>query len=184
MEKNAPLARPLTITKTVKGAREVLIGQIASMLSALSAKLSRSELTGPRRSPKKPNPSLPHADARFHPASSSAPVKRGKPSVSAYMGMKKGGTSKGKVPIAPARARRRNLASLNSCLGSAVKQSTYHSTKDMERRTGRSLIRAAAGRPSNKVTKPKARKDHAAPSLLKSLPRTTLKQAPPRPPPA
>ena len=122
MEKKAPLARPLTMTKTVSGASDVLIGQIASILRALSAKLSRSELTGPRRSPKKPKPSLPHADARFHPASSKAPVKRGRPSVSAYIGMKNGGTNSGKVPIAPARASRTNLASLKSCLGSMTKE--------------------------------------------------------------
>jgi hypothetical protein len=107
VEKNPPLATPLIMTKSIKGATVFANGHNTSILSALVNRDSNSVLTGPIKSLKIPQPTRPTADAKLNPATKPAPALAERPNDTLYKGKKKGGTKRGKVAIAPARNRTR-----------------------------------------------------------------------------
>lgn len=110
--KNPPLDAPLTTTKTARGASVVDPGHRARMLSAVRTSEQKSELMDPTRSQSIPHTMRPTADERLKPARSAAPVLDERPMERLYRGMKKGGTKRGKVPMAPTRKTRRKPESL------------------------------------------------------------------------
>jgi len=63
--KNPPELIPLTTMKTTSGATLVEIGQMASMLNALTVNERTSDEIGPMKSPRIPKPTRPKADARL-----------------------------------------------------------------------------------------------------------------------
>lgn len=79
-EKNPPFATPLTITNTTNGPSVVDAGQMASMLTAVSAMTARSVFSAPRRSQRTPQPTRPAAEARLKPATRAAPAVGGRAS--------------------------------------------------------------------------------------------------------
>lgn len=115
-EKKPPLAAPLTMAKATNGPKEVETGQSTSILPALRTNDRRRVFTGPMESHSTPHKSRPIAEEKLKPATRPAPRLDERPSEVLYKGRKKGGTNKGKVPIAPARNNRINLMSLSSDL--------------------------------------------------------------------
>lgn len=116
VEKNPPLPIPFMMINNTKGASESDTGQIANMLSALVMVAMNIEVTGPILSPNWPKPILPKAEERLNMAKSVDPVLVDRCMEEAYNGMKKGGTSNGKVAIPDPKKRRRNLGSSNRAL--------------------------------------------------------------------
>ena len=102
VEKNPPFAAPLMMTKAIRGATVLDTGHNTSMLNALKRRDRKSVLSGPTRSPRNPNPSLPRAEEKLKPATKPAPVLVERPSDALYSGRKNGGTKRGKVATAPA----------------------------------------------------------------------------------
>ena len=116
VEKNPPFAIPFTTLNTANGARVVETGQTASMLMAAKLSDRNRALRGPILSHKKPLRIRPTADAKLKPANRPAPVAELKPTALANRGMKKGGTNRGKVPMAPPMNTKAKLGSLKSRL--------------------------------------------------------------------
>jgi hypothetical protein len=116
VEKKPPFAAPLRTTKTVRGARVVDAGHSANIVTALINREQNRTLSAPNLSQKKPQRILPAADDRLKPARRPAPVEEDSPTDLLYRGIKKGGTRRGNVAIAPAakmmtnpRSRKRRL---------------------------------------------------------------------------
>lgn len=103
VEKNPPLATPLTTTNSTSGPSDVEAGQMVSMLTAVAIMTANSVFRGPRRSQKSPQPMRPAAEARLKPARRPAPAPEGRSSWRVKSGRKNGGTKSGKVPMALAR---------------------------------------------------------------------------------
>jgi hypothetical protein len=193
VEKNPPLATPLIMTKSIKGATVFANGHNTSILSALVNRDSNSVLTGPIKSLKIPQPTRPTADAKLNPATKPAPALAERPNDTLYKGKKKGGTKRGKVAIAPARNRTRKRELRKSRLRRLVNE-TYSTPKMVgsnlplnERAVvigARSLINQAAGKPVTSITRPIIRKVHAGPSFWINPSIAKLMIVPPRPPPA
>lgn len=113
VEKKPPFAIPLTITKTTNGPREVEIGQIINMLSALSRREMNSVFNGPTKSLHSPQSNLPSAEEKLNAATIPAPVLDDIPREAVKRGRKKGGTRRGNVAIAPIAKRRTKRMSRN-----------------------------------------------------------------------
>jgi len=116
VEKNPPLAIPLTTLNIVKGARLVETGQTANMLIADKLRARKREFRAPILSHNMPLMIRPTAEEKLKPANSPAPVAGVRPMARAKRGMKKGGTRSGNVPIAPATKMKTKLRSLNKRL--------------------------------------------------------------------
>jgi hypothetical protein len=116
VEKNPPLAMPLTTLNIVKGARLVETGQTANMLIADKLRARNREFRGPILSHNIPLTIRPTAEEKLNPANSPAPVAGARPIARANRGMKKGGTKRGNVPMAPAKKMNTKLGSLNKRL--------------------------------------------------------------------
>ena len=110
-EKKPPLAAPLMMTKATRGPKEVDTGHSTSMLPALRISEMNKVFTGPMASQNIPHISRPIAEEKLKPATSPAPRLDDSPTELLYRGRKKGGTKRGKVPMAPARNSRMNLTS-------------------------------------------------------------------------
>ena len=100
--KKPPLDAPLIMTKAIIGANVVDTGHRASMLRALSVKASKSALSDPSLSQRKPDTILPMAEEKLKPATRPAPALDDRPIEWLHSGRKKGGTRRGNVPTAPA----------------------------------------------------------------------------------
>lgn len=74
VEKKPPLLAPLSRTNTTKGPSVVEAGQMASMLSAVSAFDRKRAFSAPMRSLRKPVRMRPTADEMLKPATSAAPA--------------------------------------------------------------------------------------------------------------
>lgn len=105
------------ITNTTSGPIDVETGQIISMLSALSNSETNSVLSPPIVSLAKPQVNLPSAEEKLKAATTPAPAAEPNPRESVYRGRKNGGTSSGKVAMAPAAKSSRNRMSRNKRLG-------------------------------------------------------------------
>lgn len=105
------------MTKTIRGPIEVETGQRTSMLRALKVMEKNRVLRGPTKSLQNPQRSRPIAEEKLKAASTAAPVLDAIPMESVYNGRKKGGTSSGKVAIAPAAKRRTKRVSRSRRLG-------------------------------------------------------------------
>lgn len=113
VEKKAPFAAPLIATNTTSGASVVDAGHTASMVTAVMTSDAMSVLREPSLSHAMPEAMRPNADARLKPATRLAPTLEGKPRDLVYMGMKKGGTYRGNVPMALPMKTRLKLSDLN-----------------------------------------------------------------------
>lgn len=116
VEKKPPFAIPLTITNTIRGPREVEMGQIISMLSALSNSEMNSVFNGPTKSLQSPHSSLPSAEEKLNAATTPAPVPDDIPSDAVKSGKKNGGTKRGNVAMAPIAKRSTKRMSRNKRL--------------------------------------------------------------------
>ena len=116
VEKNAPLAAPLMMTKTMSGASVVDCGHTAMLVSAVRMRDAKTVLREPSLSLMTPEPIRPKADARLKPATRPAPVLEEKPRDLVNMGMKKGGTKSGNVPMALPKKTRTNVKDRKSDL--------------------------------------------------------------------
>ena len=114
--KNPPFAAPLTTTNAMSGPSEVETGQMTNMLTALSTRARRRVFTGPMKSDRKPHRRRPTAEEKLNPATRPAAVDEDRPTDLLYNGRKKGGTNRGKVPIAPARKSVEKRTFLNKLL--------------------------------------------------------------------
>lgn len=116
VEKNAPLAAPLMITNTIMDVSVVLVGHIARFVIEVRTRLATMVFRDPSLSDMTPLAMRPTADASENPATSPAPTLAGKPMLVVYMGMKKGGTKRGKVPMADPMKTRLKVSDLKSPL--------------------------------------------------------------------
>lgn len=119
VEKKAPLAAPLMMTKAMSGPSSVEVGQIASIVIAVKTNDTRTVLIEPTLSDAKPERMRPAAEDKLKPATKPAPTFGEKPSDLVYNGIKKGGTNRGKVPIALPTKMSTNVGDLNSFLNSS-----------------------------------------------------------------
>lgn len=115
-EKKPPLATPLMMTKMASAASDVDVGQMTSMVKALSAKHRNRVFKAPILSQNNPQRTRPTAEAKLNPASRPAPVDDESPTDRLYRGRKNGGTRSGNVAMAPAAKMIRNLLSRKSDL--------------------------------------------------------------------
>lgn len=118
VEKKAPLAAPLMTTKAMSGPSSVEVGQIARKVTAVKTKDTSTVLIEPTLSEAKPERMRPAAEDKLKPATKPAPTLGEKPSDLVYSGRKKGGTNRGKVPIALPTKMSTNVGDLNNFLGS------------------------------------------------------------------
>lgn len=88
---------------------------------ALTMSVRMRTLSGPRRSDEAPKPSRPIKLATLYPATRPAPCEDDRPIVVAYDGRKKGGTKRGKTPMAPPKKSRRKRWSRKSVLRGVAK---------------------------------------------------------------
>lgn len=116
VEKNPPFAMPFTITKMIKGPRDVEIGQMISILSALNSNDINSVLSGPTKSLQSPHINLPSAEEKLKAATTPAPVLDDIPSEFVKSGRKNGGTRSGNVAMAPIAKRSTKRMSRNKRL--------------------------------------------------------------------
>jgi hypothetical protein len=115
--KNDPLATPLITAKTISGPIVSETGHMASMLTALSAMVTRNMLMGPTLSHSGPATKRPTALQALNAATKPAPVLELRPIDLAKRGRKYGGTKSARHPIAPAR----NTATKGNELSTRVK---------------------------------------------------------------
>lgn len=101
VEKKPPLAIPFTITKTIKGPSDVEIGQMISILRALSSSEINNVFSGPTKSLHRPHNNLPSAEEKLNAATTPAPVPDDMPREAVNSGRKNGGTKRGNVAMAP-----------------------------------------------------------------------------------
>jgi hypothetical protein len=73
-EKKPPLPKPLKMTNTTSGPKEVESGQMRSSVTALSNRERKSVLTGPSLSHSKPQASRPTAEEKLKRATRPAPA--------------------------------------------------------------------------------------------------------------
>lgn len=205
VEKKAPLAAPLITTKTISGASSVDVGQIASIETAVKTRDARTVLIDPTLSDAKPERMRPAAEDRLKPATKPAPTLVEKPSDLVYNGRKNGGTNKGNVPTALPTKMSTNVGDLNSflngtshchlisrkgfklrsCVHASVRSfTTYHSINVRLSIGILSFISHAAGRPVERVIRPRMRYAHATPNFWIKESNAKLMAAPPKPLPA
>jgi hypothetical protein len=110
--KKPPFEAPLITTNTARGASVVDFGHSVRMLTAVRIREQKSVLIDPSLSQSSPQIIRPIAEEKLNPASKAAPVLDDSPIDRLYRGMKKGGTNKGNVPMAPTRKTSRKLVSL------------------------------------------------------------------------
>jgi hypothetical protein len=158
------------ITNAISGPILFDTGQRTSMLTALSVRERKSVFSGPRASLQNPHMRRPRAEEKLKAATTPAPTLDFMPSESVYSGRKKGGTSRGKVAIAPTRKRRvkrtsrkRCLCCVSSDIYEVERLTTYHSMIAALGMGVRSLMKRAAGIPVARVIKPSALNVQAMP---------------------
>lgn len=129
VEKNAPFAAPLIMTKAISGGSDIDAGQTASMVMAVRMSEMVRVLSAPSLSQAIPEPIRPKPEAILNPATSVAPTLEENPIDLAYNGMKKGGTKSGNVPRALPRNTRSKFKDLNKRLRPSVAHMFFCNTK-------------------------------------------------------
>lgn len=142
VEKKPPFAMPLIMVKTINGPREVEKGHNIIMLSALNRREINSVFNGPKKSQQSPQSSLPSAEEKLNAATMPAPVLDDIPSEAVNKGRKNGGTSRGKVAIAPTAKRRTKRTLRNKRLPKMldIYTSTPHKARSIELTNPQQLI--------------------------------------------
>lgn len=119
--KKEPQPTPLMMVKKTNRPMFVTNGQIANALTPQNKSEILRLLSGPRNaSAEYPANTRPNVDARFHIVRAMMAVEPELPTDRAKMGIKYGGTKRGKHAMAPPRMRRTNLGSRHRYLATML----------------------------------------------------------------